>query len=65
MPEDMNRLSDAAKSVVDRTIAGLQPVFTQDQMTGLRQLAANGRFFDVEALMCLADVTSSEATNGN
>lgn len=60
-------LSDAAKAVVDRTVSRLQNALTPEQFAGLRQLAARGQFFDVEALAGLADLSaqSNEAGHGN
>jgi hypothetical protein len=67
MADATNCLSDAAKSVVDRTMTRLQDTLTQEQVAGLKQLASNGQLFDVEALVTLADLSNqpSEATHGN
>lgn len=67
MPDASSCLSDAAKSVVDRTIIRLQDSLTQEQVAAMKQLAVEGQFFDVEALGTLADLSteSSEATHGN
>ena len=67
MADTSSCLSDAAKSVIERTITRLQGTVTEDQVAAMRQLAAEGRFFDVEALVSLADMTtqSSEASHGN
>lgn len=67
MAEKSSCLSDAAKSVIERTITRLQGTITEEQVAAIRQLAAEGRFFDAEALVTLADKTtqSSEASHGN
>ena len=67
MDDATSCLSDAAKSVVDRTIIRLQDSLTQEQVAAMKQLTADGQFFDVEALVALADLTTqmSEASHGN
>jgi hypothetical protein len=67
MADTSSCLSDAAKSVIERTITRLQGAITDEQIVAMRELVAEGQFFDVEALVALADVTtqSSEATHGN
>ena len=62
-----NCLSDAAKSVIDRTIIRLQDSLTQEQVAAIKQLADEGRCFDVESLVTLADLTNemNEVSHGN
>ncbi len=67
MADTSSCLSDAAKSVIDRTITRLQGSVTDEQIVAMKKLSAEGQFFDVEALVSLADLTTqlSEATHGN
>ena len=67
MDDGKSCLSDAAKSVIDRTIIRLQDSLTQDQVEAIKQLAAEGRCFDVESLITLADITieMNEVGHGN
>ena len=60
-------LSDAARVVVDRTLARVQNSLPQEQVTGLRQLVVDGRLFDVDALIGLADLPQQpdEVGHGN
>ena len=67
MVENQVCLSDAARRVVDGTLARLKSVLTQQQFNAITELSKEGRLFDVKALVALADSApaSHEAINGN
>lgn len=67
MPNTSDCLSDAAKSVVQKTLTRLKDDLSPSQLAALEGFALNGTFFDVEALGAFADqpTLSSEAAHGN